>query len=125
MDSLILEIIKESGEERAGPKVGLEYAFCLNVALHSYLKAVEFNPEDVEIAEKIGRLIEKFLYAENIEELRKMMTEGQREHIDPYIKARVNLFNSRKEKEEIERLRALKSGEANARVTQKVLREDG
>jgi hypothetical protein len=117
MDSLILEIIKESGNDVSSPKEGLELAFCLNKALHDYNQAVEFNPEDVAISEKVGRMIEKFLYAENIDELRKMFQQGNRESLDPLIRARVNLFNSRKEEEEIRRLRALDSGEEDAGTT--------
>ena len=121
MDALILEITSES--DRPSPKEAVELAFCLNKSLHDYLKAVDFDPVELDIAEKAGRLLEKYLYAENIKGLKDLFDDDNPEGFGYYIRNRVNLFNCRKQEEEIMRLRRQTSGDKNGKTAQEVLRE--
>lgn len=112
LDSLVLDIVNESnGTSYSSPHEALEYSFCLNKALNDYLRVVGFNEEDMKIAERVGKLIDKYLYAENIDELKKIFEDGNKESISPRIKARIDLFNSRKQEDEIKAIQNMKIGE--------------
>lgn len=96
MDLLVAEFGKLSfGEESHSKTEGLEFAFCLNKYLNDYLKAVNFNPEDLHIAETVGKVIEKYLYGENVEKLKEMMGTDGDDPLRDRIYKRVQLFNSR------------------------------
>tara|TARA_B100001778_G_scaffold334967_1_gene349817 strand:+ start:24973 stop:25716 length:744 start_codon:yes stop_codon:yes gene_type:complete len=123
MDALILEITSDS--DRPSPRESLELAFCLNKSLHDYLKAVNFDPDEIVIAEKAGRMIEKYLYAENVQGLKALFDDDNPEGLGYHIRNRVNHFNCRKQEEEIERLRRNVSGGQDGRTSQEVLREHG
>lgn len=123
MDALIMEIISDT--DHASPKECLELAFCLNKSLHDYIKAVDFDPVEVEIADKAGRLIEKYLYAENIDGLKKLMSDDSQNGLDLYIRNRVYLFNCRKQEEEIARLKRQVKGDRDGKASQEIMREDG
>lgn len=123
MDAIILDIVTDT--ERPSPREGLELAFCLNKLLHDYIKACEFHPDEIEIADKMGRVIEKYLYAENLEALRSLLYADGKENLDYYVRHRVNLFNCRKQEEEIALIRSKQSGEHNDYTAQKILRENG
>jgi len=112
LDSLVLDIANENnGDSYSSPHEALEYSFCLNKALNDYLRAVNFNEDDVKIAESVGKLIDKYLYAENTEELKKIFEDGNKESISHRIKARIDLFNSQKQENEIKAIKETKIGE--------------
>lgn len=119
MDAIINEIILDT--DYTSPRECLELAFCLNKTLHDYIKAVNFDPVEVEIADKAGRLIEKYLYAENIDGLRTLMSDDSKNGLDLYIRNRVNLFNCRKQEEEIALLRRKVKGDQDGKTSQEVM----
>jgi len=108
VDSIIREIIvySESGDKDDKDEGIVASSLFISSHMHDFLTKVDFNSEDLAIAEKVFAMVDSYVLVDRLDDLEKLAKA-----IPARTKIRYEIYLDKKKREEIEKLRGSKVNE--------------
>jgi hypothetical protein len=102
LDSVVKDIINSihSSEDKNKTESIIASSLFISVHMHDFLKKVDFDPAEMEIAEKVFALVDGLVLIENLDEIEQISL-----FLPEKTKIRYNLYIKRKKQEEIQSIK--------------------
>lgn len=108
VDSIVRELViySESGGKTDKAESIIAADLFVSNHMYNFLSKVDFNSEDLEIAEKVYKLVDSYILVERIDDLEKLVKA-----LPARTKSRYERYMEEKKQEKIEKLRGQKNNE--------------